>query len=178
MSFDDFLNNPIRSHECDNLRCESPEVRFLFHKPNGGVFKCCFSCWYSKTVKRSENEKFVTGEYSSFQRSKEDFMNAKMQEKIQEAQSNIAHAPDFYSTRDWLRVRYDALEKHYLKHGHTCLCCKARWVPLHVDHIKPKSKHPDLALEPTNLQVLCAECNLGKSNRGETDFRGPGGDAA
>jgi hypothetical protein len=45
------------------------------------------------------------------------------------------------------------------------------WKKLHVDHIKSRSKHPDLALEITNLQVLCADCNIGKSNTDETDWR-------
>jgi 5-methylcytosine-specific restriction endonuclease McrA len=42
---------------------------------------------------------------------------------------------------------------------------------MHIDHIKPKSKFPDLALTEENLQILCRDCNLGKSNRFNTDFR-------
>ena len=42
---------------------------------------------------------------------------------------------------------------------------------LHVDHIKPRSKYPELALDPNNLQVLCKDCNLGKSNLYNTDWR-------
>jgi 5-methylcytosine-specific restriction endonuclease McrA len=44
-------------------------------------------------------------------------------------------------------------------------------VVIHVDHIKPKSKYPELALEYNNLQLLCEDCNLGKSNKYETDYR-------
>ena len=33
---------------------------------------------------------------------------------------------------------------------------------IHVDHIKPKSKHWDLRLDINNLQVLCEDCNFGK----------------
>ncbi|WP_207819329.1 HNH endonuclease signature motif containing protein [Parashewanella curva] len=40
--------------------------------------------------------------------------------------------------------------------------------PLHVGHIKPRSRYPELALELSNLQILCSECNIGKSNRSET----------
>ncbi len=44
-------------------------------------------------------------------------------------------------------------------------------IPLHVDHIKPRSKYPDLALDINNLQILCESCNLGKGAWDETDFR-------
>ena len=44
---------------------------------------------------------------------------------------------------------------------------------MHVDHIKPKSTHPHLALVKSNMQVLCEDCNMGKSNRDATDFRDP-----
>ena len=43
--------------------------------------------------------------------------------------------------------------------------------PLHVDHIKPRSFFPELELVISNLQVLCADCNLGKSNFDQIDWR-------
>ena len=42
---------------------------------------------------------------------------------------------------------------------------------MHVDHIKPRSKYPRLELDFDNLQVLCEDCNLGKSNRYKVDLR-------
>lgn len=36
-----------------------------------------------------------------------------------------------------------------------------------VDHIKPRRTHPELALEPSNLQSLCDECHGRKTRRGE-----------
>ena len=48
---------------------------------------------------------------------------------------------------------------------------KMHSVVIHVDHIKPRSIYPDLSLEFTNLQLLCADCNLGKSNKYDTDWR-------
>ena len=40
---------------------------------------------------------------------------------------------------------------------------------LHVDHIIPRSKGGGSDME--NLQTLCVACNLGKSNRDQTDLR-------
>jgi 5-methylcytosine-specific restriction endonuclease McrA len=40
-----------------------------------------------------------------------------------------------------------------------------------VDHIKPRSTHPKLALAFDNLQLLCEDCNIGKSNKCDIDWR-------
>lgn len=75
----------------------------------------------------------------------------------------------FYESQEWLRLRYETLKRV----GRKCLVC-GKGPPeatLHVDHIKPRSIHPELALDPDNLQVLCSDCNLGKSNRDEIDWR-------
>jgi len=77
---------------------------------------------------------------------------------------------EFYGSKEWIGLRYRVL-KHY---GGCCMLCGVRagkGVVLHVDHIKPKSKYPHLALKFDNLQVLCDVCNLGKSNRDDTDWR-------
>lgn len=71
----------------------------------------------------------------------------------------------FYQTTRWQRLRYETLRR-YRK---CCLCGSTD--RLHVDHIKPRSLYPNLEHDPNNLQVLCAECNLAKSNRDTTDYR-------
>jgi len=78
---------------------------------------------------------------------------------------------DFYNSLNWKRLRYQALARSAGK----CQCCGATGdkSPLHVDHIKPRSKYPELALDISNLQVLCADCNIGKLNQDETDWRKP-----
>lgn len=76
----------------------------------------------------------------------------------------------FYYSESWRALRYAALKRY----GRTCVCCGAmpgNGVILHVDHIKPRSKYPDLELDITNLQILCEACNLGKSNTDEIDYR-------
>ena len=72
----------------------------------------------------------------------------------------------------WRKVRYEALKRSCGR----CECCgntaKSSGEPLHVDHIKPKSLYPELEFELLNLQVLCADCNIGKGNWDETNWRG------
>jgi 5-methylcytosine-specific restriction endonuclease McrA len=72
---------------------------------------------------------------------------------------------------DWRALRYRALRMA----GGKCQCCgstpDSSGHPLHVDHIKPKSKYPELAMEFSNLQVLCKDCNFGKNKWDETDWR-------
>lgn len=76
----------------------------------------------------------------------------------------------FCSTAVWKELRYRVLKASSGK----CSLCGASasgGAVLHVDHIKPKSLFPDLALDESNLQVLCADCNIGKSNKDDTDWR-------
>jgi len=75
----------------------------------------------------------------------------------------------FFSTREWKDLRFKVLRRF----GFRCLACGARPpdVVLHVDHIKPRLKYPDLELNEDNLQVLCADCNEGKSYVYEDDLR-------
>lgn len=51
------------------------------------------------------------------------------------------------------------------------MLCGSTEKPMQVDHIKPRKKYPELALDPNNVQVLCKLCNMGKGDRDETDFR-------
>lgn len=77
---------------------------------------------------------------------------------------------NFYESREWREVRYKALVKNNGK----CECCgagKHNGKILHVDHILPRSLFPARELDITNLQVLCEDCNLGKSNKDVTDWR-------
>ncbi|MCH9024334.1 MAG: HNH endonuclease [candidate division Zixibacteria bacterium] len=82
-----------------------------------------------------------------------------------------ADTDDFYSSKEWRSLRYRVLRKYSAE----CMCCgrskKNDGVVIHVDHIKPRSKYPYLALDFKNLQLLCEDCNLGKSNIDETDWR-------
>lgn len=79
-------------------------------------------------------------------------------------------AAAFYESYDWRRVRYDVL----IERGRKCDCCgrtPKHGIIIHVDHIKPLKRNWELRLDKNNLQVLCNECNHGKGNRDETDWR-------
>jgi 5-methylcytosine-specific restriction endonuclease McrA len=43
-------------------------------------------------------------------------------------------------------------------------------IALEVDHVKPRSKYPELALDLDNTQILCRACNS-KKGTAETDYR-------
>lgn len=75
----------------------------------------------------------------------------------------------FYRTMAWRKVRFSVLSNS----GGKCAACGASpkdGASLHVDHIKPRSKHPELALDPANLQVLCGDCNIGKADGPAVSF--------
>src|SRR5262249_38242321 len=61
----------------------------------------------------------------------------------------ISHA--FLESYEWKRLRYEVLKKH---DGLCEVCGRGRphGQVLNVDHIKPRRKHPELALEIKNLQ--------------------------
>lgn len=87
----------------------------------------------------------------------------------QGAKPGAGPAPeDFYRTRAWQRLRYDAFKRY----GRRCALCgrtpEDDGVTLHVDHIKPRSLHPELALSIGNLQILIEDYNLGKGTRDRT----------
>lgn len=65
----------------------------------------------------------------------------------------------FYSSIQWRMVRAQILcsQKNCVKCGSIS--------NLQVDHIKPRSIYPELALDIKNLQVLCEFCNMQKSNK-------------
>lgn len=104
----------------------------------------------------------------------------KTEEKKDEYKIKIGKRPDFskkadakirafYKSYEWSKARYTILKKY----GAKCMVCNA--VPkdcrIHVDHIKPLRKYWSLRLDLENLQVFCEDCNYGKGNWDETDWR-------
>ena len=80
------------------------------------------------------------------------------------------NSKEFLKSKEWIALRYQALTRH----GNKCQCCGASrkdGAIMHVDHIKPRSTHPELALSLENLQILCDKCNFGKGYKDSTDWR-------
>ena len=92
---------------------------------------------------------------------------------------DIVTTKTFYSSNEWRTLRYETLRQAEMENRHNggaaCrLCGRTKWgdgASLHVDHIKPRFLYPELALSPSNLQVLCEDCNKGKSWRFCDRFR-------
>lgn len=83
-----------------------------------------------------------------------------------------AQRDEFLLTYEWRRLRMEVLKER----GRRCECCgivpsAENGAVVNVDHVKPRKLHPELALEKSNLQVLCDACNHGKGNWDETDWR-------
>lgn len=78
---------------------------------------------------------------------------------------------DFYESREWWTLRARVIASYKAM----CMMCGRNpvedGIKLHVDHIKPRSKYPELSLDFNNMQLLCHECNIGKGNKDDTDWR-------
>jgi len=91
-------------------------------------------------------------------------ISARIVELAEERKRKIEEAEQFYSSPEW-----DMLRKQVIKQkGKVCAECGRRITQnsdITVDHIKPRSRYPDLALKIENLRVLCRSCNSAKGNR-------------
>lgn len=93
-----------------------------------------------------------------------------IQREQQQKQQEANNAGIFYRSKEWRRLRYQAFRKY----GNKCCVCgrgASDGMVMHVDHIKPRSLYPHLALELSNLQIMCNECNVSKSNKDEVKWR-------
>jgi hypothetical protein len=137
------------SPECRASTLEIKQVTFK----NGVVHsrQSCKVCNFYKYVPRGTDQ----------------IENKKLAFKELSKELSLTYDKSFYTKPQWLELRYKAL----LQHGRQCMACNKTTGKIHVDHIKPRSKYPELELSLSNLQVLCEDCNLGKSNTDETDWR-------
>ena len=97
-------------------------------------------------------------------------INKKKPDRRAEYYTQKVESDAFLESFEWRRLRMQILKRD----GAKCSCCGATPADgrvMNVDHIKPRRKYPEMALDPSNLQVLCSECNHGKGNWDETDWR-------
>lgn len=88
-------------------------------------------------------------------------LNARLEELARERQRKIDETNTFYASSEWRLVREQVIQDQ----GRVCQECGSRIITdydLTVDHIKPRSKFPEFALDKSNLQVLCRRCNSAK----------------
>jgi len=66
--------------------------------------------------------------------------------------------------REWIRQNKDTEYKCYL--------CGRRLdeTTLTLDHVKSRSRHPELRYELSNLRPCCAQCNENKGSRDITEL--------
>jgi len=80
------------------------------------------------------------------------------------AQTIYKSSDQFTRSEEWKQLRKKAIALY----GAKCVYCGAiptKNNPCNIDHIKPRKFFPELALDITNLQPLCAKCNKHKGNK-------------
>jgi len=73
-------------------------------------------------------------------------------------QAELEEQKQFYNSAEWRSLRQQVIKEQ----PKICAACGEKITKksdLTIDHIKPRSKFPELALEKSNLQVLCRSCN-------------------
>jgi 5-methylcytosine-specific restriction endonuclease McrA len=78
----------------------------------------------------------------------------------------VKQTDPFYFSKIWRAVRRVILRRD----GYRCTVCRANVAgkgEARVDHIKPRSTHPDLEYELSNLRTLCTTCD----NQGHREKR-------
>jgi len=86
-----------------------------------------------------------------------------LEQLVRERKKRIDETLVFYGSPEWRLIRKDIIHEQ----GDICQECNniiKEDYDLTVDHIKPRSKYPKLALEKTNLRVLCRSCNSRKGS--------------
>lgn len=165
----------ISEEEKKRIELRVNEIQKRRKKPRGNCLKCNKNFRIHRAEKRGHPgyccELCALGKKRPASvREREAHLKEKKRTKKQVSRNKKKKAPyDFYSSDAWRELRYKILRRF----GFKCLACGMAppGVVLHVDHIKPRSKFPELELDQSNLQVLCEACNLGKLNYFDDDLR-------
>ncbi|PXX48019.1 HNH endonuclease [Aquitalea magnusonii] len=86
--------------------------------------------------------------------------------------NNYDFRKEFEQYWSWSSIRAEVIST-WRRGSKRCNGCGTliRGKKIHVDHIKPRSKYPDLIYLKSNLQVLCNKCNMYKHNYDGEDWR-------
>lgn len=84
----------------------------------------------------------------------------KVRELLSEEKLKFILSDQFYNSTDWKQIRELALATF----KKVCVRCGSK-DNLAVDHIYPRSRFPERALDIKNTQILCLKCNSSKGNR-------------
>lgn len=84
----------------------------------------------------------------------------KVQKLLNEDKLIYILSDQFYNSTDWKKIRDQVISRH----DNICVRCGSI-ESLAVDHIYPRSKFPEKALDISNTQILCQKCNSSKGNR-------------
>ncbi|MCH8800562.1 MAG: HNH endonuclease [Chloroflexi bacterium] len=82
-------------------------------------------------------------------------------ELAEQRQESIDERDAFYGSSEWRAIRIEIIREQ----GSVCRACRrgiSNEVDVTVDHIRPRSIYPKLALVKSNLRVLCRACNSAK----------------
>ncbi len=132
----------------------------------GKIFKTLFLSLYSFILAPvKEGQKNSINNLASSKIPSDIVANEHINSRVSENFSNTSN--NFYKSREWRQLRYSVIRKY----GRVCAACGGSSKTVHVDHIKPRSLYPEFELDIENLQVLCEDCNLGKSNHYVDDWR-------
>lgn len=177
---------------CETCKELRPADEFPRSNQYGGRGRICRPCLgafareqYAKQLRRDQEAKRIHGEQMRERVNREPAEFSRKRLAAQPGHVGLsrgglpnfssltkAYIPSeqFFGSEEWKRLRYFAITKH----GRRCQCCGASpetGTRLQVDHVKPRSKYPELQWSLDNLQVLCEDCNLGKGAWDETDWR-------
>ncbi|MEL7334424.1 MAG: HNH endonuclease [Cyanobacteria bacterium J06560_2] len=94
----------------------------------------------------------------------------KLQEIATTIKAKYEPRPEFERWKQTLGGRKWKREQYRWQKGRCIVCqCSVDLKGSHIDHIQPLITHPHLAIEPSNLRILCADCNLSKGARTSTE---------
>lgn len=75
----------------------------------------------------------------------------------------------------WLKFRKTYLSNHppNTEGYYTCYICK-RWIKpeeVTLDHVKSRSRHPELVFDEANIRLACYDCNTEKGSLDLEEFQ-------